>query len=91
KKKSILNFVRRVFRVQDDDMSPGIKEEWRMKAIPIEEAAKEVWIRHATEEGIERGMEAEKVEVARSMRADGLSVEAIKKYTGLPESKILGL
>ncbi|MDR1944392.1 MAG: hypothetical protein LBQ19_06175, partial [Synergistaceae bacterium] len=32
KKKAILDFVRRVFRVQDDDMSPDIKEEWRMKA-----------------------------------------------------------
>jgi predicted transposase/invertase (TIGR01784 family) len=70
-----------------------------MRAIPIEEAAKEVWIRHATEEGRERGREegreegreTEKVEVARSMRADGFPVETIKKYTGLPESKILGL
>jgi hypothetical protein len=28
-------------------MSLDIKEEWRMRAIPIEEAAKEVWIRRA--------------------------------------------
>jgi hypothetical protein len=91
KKKAILNFVRRVFRLQDDDMSQGVKEEWRMKAIPIEEAAKEVWIRHAREEWMERGMEAEKVEVARSMRAEGLSLDIIKRCTGLPESKILGL
>ncbi|MDR1978289.1 MAG: hypothetical protein LBQ42_06115 [Synergistaceae bacterium] len=99
KKKAILNFVRRVFRLQDDDISQSVKEEWRMKAIPIEEAAQEVWIRHATEEGIERGreegreegMETQKVEVARSMRADGLPIETIKKYTGLPESKILRL
>jgi hypothetical protein len=87
KKKVILNFVRRVFRLQDDDISQSVKEEWRMRTIPIEEAAKEVWIRHATEEGIERG----RIEVARSMRAEGISLDIIKKCTGLPEGEILGL
>jgi predicted transposase/invertase (TIGR01784 family) len=72
-------------------MSQSVKEEWRMRAIPIEEAANEVWIRHAREEGREEGMEAEKVEVARSMRAEGLSLDIIKRCTGLPESEILGL
>jgi predicted transposase YdaD len=91
KKKAILDFVRRVFRVQDDDMSQSVKEEWRMRAIPIEEAANEVWTRHAKEEWMERGMEAEKVEIARSMRAEGLSLDIIKRCTGLPESEILGL
>jgi hypothetical protein len=96
KKKAILDFVRRVFRVQDEDMSPGIKEEWRMKAIPIEEAAREIWIRHAREEGREKvreegreeGIEEGRLAVARSMRSDGFPAEAIKKYTGLSESDI---
>jgi hypothetical protein len=89
RKKAILDFVRRVFRIQDADMSPEIKEEWNVRAIPIEEAAKEVWIRHAREEGREEGMENGKLAVARSMRSDGLPIETIKKYTGLSESEIL--
>jgi predicted transposase/invertase (TIGR01784 family) len=68
-------------------MSPGIKEEWRMKAIPIEEAAKEVWIRHAREEG----REAEKVEVARKLLAKGVPVETIEACTGLDEGHIQAL
>jgi hypothetical protein len=88
KKKAILNFARRVFRVQDDDMSPDIKEEWRMKAIPIEEAAKEVWIRQAKEEWMERAMVAEKTEVARNFLKMGLPVEQIARGTGLSIEEI---
>jgi hypothetical protein len=95
KKKAILDFVRRVFRLQDDDISSDIKEEWRMKAIPIEEAAKEVWTRHAKEEWMERGreegMEAEKVEVARKLLAKGVPVETIEECTGLDEGHIQAL
>jgi predicted transposase/invertase (TIGR01784 family) len=76
-------------------MSPGIKEEWRMRAIPIEEAAKEVWTRHAKEEWMERGreegMEAEKVEVARKMLAKSVPVETIAEYTGLDKGHIQAL
>jgi predicted transposase/invertase (TIGR01784 family) len=42
-------------------------------------------------EGKAKGRQEEKLIVARSMRADGLSVEAIKKYTGLTEGEILAL
>jgi hypothetical protein len=36
-------------------------------------------------------LEEGKHEVARSMLADGLGVEIIRKYTGLDESSILSL
>jgi predicted transposase/invertase (TIGR01784 family) len=38
-----------------------------------------------------RGMEKKALEVARSMLADGLPAETIRKYTGLEESAILSL
>jgi predicted transposase/invertase (TIGR01784 family) len=58
-----------------------------MQLIPIEEAVREIQIRDAKEEGQEEG----KIEVARSMLADGLPAETIKKYTGLDENDILAL
>jgi predicted transposase YdaD len=72
-------------------MSQSIKEEWMMRAIPIEEVAEMVWMRQVRDEGREEGMGKGMQAVARSMRDDGLSIETIKKYTGLSESEILGL
>jgi predicted transposase/invertase (TIGR01784 family) len=46
---------------------------------------------YSMEQGMEYGMEKGKIEVARSMLADGLPAEAIRKYTGLDESSILSL
>ena len=62
-----------------------------MRLIPIDEAIREIQIRDAEEEGFERGLEQSKIEVARSMLADGLSPEAIGKYTGLDKEDILAL
>jgi predicted transposase/invertase (TIGR01784 family) len=45
----------------------------------------------AAAEGEARGEAKGKFEVARSMLADGLPVETIKKYTGLDENSILSL
>jgi predicted transposase YdaD len=39
----------------------------------------------------EIAMEEAKLDVARSMLADGLPTETIRKYTGLDESSILSL
>ena len=78
-----------------------------MELIPIDEAIKEIHIRHALEEGMERGreeglergmergMEKGSVEralqIARLMLDDGFSPEAIQKYTGLDKENILAL
>jgi hypothetical protein len=41
--------------------------------------------------GEEKGKAEGKFEVARTMLADGLPAETIRKYTGLDESSILSL
>jgi predicted transposase/invertase (TIGR01784 family) len=43
------------------------------------------------EQGMEKGREERKIEVARTMLADGLTAETIRKYTGLAENSILSL
>jgi predicted transposase/invertase (TIGR01784 family) len=63
------------------------------------EEAMEVWKEECLEEGMEKGIEKGREkgreegreEVARSMLADGLSRDAVKKYTGLDEGTILSL
>jgi predicted transposase/invertase (TIGR01784 family) len=45
----------------------------------------------AIEDAKEEGKEERTLEVARSMLADGMSAEKIKKYTGLDEDDILAL
>jgi predicted transposase/invertase (TIGR01784 family) len=64
----------------------------------LEDAIK-VWKKEGFEEGLEEGVEkgiekgrAEgKFEVARSMLAEGLSTQTVRKYTGLDESVIMSL
>jgi len=70
-----------------------------MQLIPIDEAIREIQIRDAKEEGLEKGLERgmkkgkkeKALEVARSMLTEGLSVEIIKKCTGLDKEDILVL
>ena len=40
------------------------------------------------EEGLEKGHEEEKIEIARKMKSDGLPDDTISKYTGLPIEEI---
>ena len=40
------------------------------------------------EEGIELGKELEKIEMAKTMKADGLPISTIIKYTGLSEDEV---
>jgi predicted transposase/invertase (TIGR01784 family) len=62
-----------------------------MRFRPIDEVVREIHIRDAEEYGRAEGKAEGKFEVARSMLADGLPAETIKKYTGLDESSILSL
>ena len=39
-------------------------------------------------QGIEQGIEKNRIQVARAMLQDGMSVEAVSKYTGLTETEI---
>ena len=40
------------------------------------------------EEGMAKGIEKEKLVIARQMKVDGLPYDTISKYTGLPVEKI---
>jgi hypothetical protein len=81
--RSIQKFIYRIFRISDKKIDPKVREVWKMQLIPIDEAVREIQIRDAKEE--------KAFEVARSMLADGLSSETIRKYTGLDEQDILSL
>jgi hypothetical protein len=81
--RSIQKFIYRILRIRDKRIDPKVREVWRMQLIPIDEAVREIQIRDAKEE--------KAIEVARSMLADGLPAETIRKYTGLDESSILSL
>jgi hypothetical protein len=83
KMRNIQKFIYRILRIGDRNIDPKVREVWKMQLIPIDEAVREIQIRDAKEEG--------KIEVARSMRAEGLSPEIIKKCTGLDEQDILAL
>jgi hypothetical protein len=85
--RNIQKFIYRILRIGDKNIDPKVREVWKMQLIPIDEAVREIQIRDAKEEGMEAG----KFEVARSMRAEGLSPEIIKKCTGLDEQDILAL
>ena len=43
------------------------------------------------EEGIEKGREEGKRDIARSLKASGMSLEFIEKHTGLTQKEILQL
>jgi hypothetical protein len=82
-RKFILEFADRIFWLDDPGMSREVREAYKMKTIPLNEYSKQIDIEMAKEE--------KAFEVARSMLADGLPAETIRKYTGLDESSILSL
>ncbi|MDR1730597.1 MAG: hypothetical protein LBR61_00745 [Synergistaceae bacterium] len=106
-RRFILEFADRIFRLSDPEISQDVREAYRMKTISLEQyvaqIAKEEGIMEGMEKGMEKGREegmekglekgkGEKAfEVARTMLADGLPAETIRKYTGLDESAILSL
>ncbi|GHV45534.1 hypothetical protein FACS1894204_04920 [Synergistales bacterium] len=62
-----------------------------MRWVPIDEVVRDIHIRDAREEGREAGEAKKAFEVARSMLAEGLSADIIKKCTGLDREDILAL
>ena len=43
------------------------------------------------EEGLAKGRAEERIEIARNMKADGMSIELIQKYSGLSPEEIAQL
>ena len=50
--------------------------------------AREVWQEEAREEGLMKGRQEEKLEVARKMKNAGRSIKEIEEFTGLPSETI---
>jgi hypothetical protein len=80
KKINILRFIGHILRLRDNDINSELRGEFLMQFITQSEYRKRMLIEDAKEEW--------SIEVARSMLADGVSVEKIKKYTGLDEYDI---
>jgi predicted mannosyl-3-phosphoglycerate phosphatase (HAD superfamily) len=79
----MLEFTGRIFRLGDPRISEDLKEAYKLQTISLEQYVAEIDKEEARMEG--------KFEVARTMLADGLPAETIRKYTGLDESSILSL
>jgi hypothetical protein len=86
-RRVILVFSRGIFRLEDPKVSRELKEAYEMQTIPLDEYVKRIVLEEAEEKGMERG----KLEVARTMLAEGLSPEIVVKCTGLGKSEILSL
>ena len=69
----------------DGDEHEQYVEENRMLLNPIERYFKNQGI----EEGIEKGIDKGKLETARNLLSDGVSIDKIVKATGLSEKEIL--
>jgi hypothetical protein len=80
---SLKKFVYRILQIGKKDIDPRVKEAWKMQFRPIDEVVRDIHIRDAKEE--------KAFEIARSMFAEGLSAETVRKCTGLDESAILSL
>jgi hypothetical protein len=70
-----------VFKDRIKQVIKQVEEEFKMEYVPI-------WLRDEREEGVEigekRGIEKKAKETAKRMLEDGLPIETISKYTGLP-------
>ena len=91
KMRNILKFIYRVLRIWDKNIDTKVREVWKMQLIPIDEAIKEIQIRDAREEGMEKGEAKKAFEVARKMLTRNMSVSDIIDVTGLGEDDILKL
>jgi hypothetical protein len=79
-KKFILDFTRRILRLDDDEISKHVKEVYRMQTLPLEEYRKQIRLEGARIEGAEE----KALKMARSMLADGKPLAEVAKYTELP-------
>ncbi len=61
---------------------------WQQTIDEEKDIAFEEGVKHGIEQGIERGAEEKALESAKAMLADGVDINLIVKYTGLPAEKI---
>ena len=78
-----MKFIGNVLNVRSEDISVELRREFYMQWVPTSEVQRRILIEDAKEEAM--------IEVARSMLAEGLSIELIKKCTGVDEEDIFAL
>jgi len=76
KKFFILNFIKKIFRLNAPDISDGVRRDYDMQMVPIKEYAEKIAREHERLDALE--------EVAMTMLADGMTLEQAAKYTRLP-------
>ncbi|GHV29442.1 hypothetical protein FACS1894167_08750 [Synergistales bacterium] len=84
-------FTSNILQIDEGDIDPKVKEVWKMQFKTMDEVVRDINIRDAKEEGMERGVEKGKFEVARKMLARKMAVSDIIDLTGLDEDDILAL
>ena len=87
KRLFILDFSKRIFRLNDPKISQKLKEVYEMHTVPLREYSQQV----KSELDREEGKEEKAFEVARKMLARNMSVSDIIDLTGLDEKKILAI
>jgi hypothetical protein len=85
KRLFILEFSRRIFRLNDPKISRKLKEEYEMQTVPLREYSRQIKLGIAREEG----KEEKAFEVARKMLARNMSISDIIDLTGLDEKDIV--
>jgi hypothetical protein len=90
-RKFILEFVGRIFRLSDPEISEDLKEAYKLQTISLEQYVAEIDKAEAWMEGKEEGKEEGKFEVARNFLKMGLSPDQIAQGTGLSVEEISAL
>ena len=83
-RKFILDFTRRIFQLDDYEISEDVKEVYRMQTMELEEYRKQVYLQCAREEGIEEGLE----KAAYLMMARGMPLLEVAETLGLPAERL---
>ena len=87
-KKFILDFARRILRLDDPEISESVKGVYRVQTLPLEEYRKYIKLQNARlegrEEGREEGIEEGLKKAASSMLARGTPLQEVAETLELP-------
>ena len=80
-KRSLLLFINQILRLEEEDISLEFRKEYEMELMSLTEVQDQLLI----EEGKIKGKLEGRLETAHNMLADGVPIETIARYVGLPE------
>jgi predicted transposase/invertase (TIGR01784 family) len=75
--------------IEYDRLTP--EQMHRMKVEAQRKVVRQIDRDEGKKEGLEEGAKDKTIEIARKMKADGLTIDVISKYTGLAAADIEGL